>query len=248
MQDKSWDRRKRFLFFITAISFLFIHDSVAQRNIIDVPTTEIVENGQLFFQQQVTVGNRNILSGTVFTWGLGKGFEVGFNIQQLTFNTRPRSRIIILDAEQPEESPDLLVNAQKGFKISRWSTLGIGTRSGINVPTEGYGMRLVTFSYLNSQFSIPETKNMVSAGSYYSNTPYSGIGNRYGCMLGAEAEIIKDKFSLIADFLSGTNALSVVNAGFQISLPKQWQIALAAQLPTPGSGNHHGAVVQLSWK
>jgi hypothetical protein len=232
------------------VSFILLLSitGLAQQNIIDVPTSDIMEKDHLFFQEQFTISNRTIKSGTTFTWGLGNDFELGFNIEHLTFNTRPKSRIIILDPEQPQENPDLLLNAQKGLKLKEWSKLGAGTRSGVNIPGEGYDLRFTTFSYLNSQFSIPETENKLIIGGYYSNTPYSGQGNHWGLMLGAEAEIVKEKISLISDFISGNNSLSVINAGFQISLPKKWQIAFAAQFPCPGSNNHHGATFQISKK
>jgi hypothetical protein len=233
---------------IAALSFLALYSfpANAQRNIIDVPTIEIVEKRHLFFQEQASISNRQIKSSTIFTWGLGKNFEMGFNISQLTFNVCSHTHIINIDPEKPEANPGLLLNLQKGFKLKEWAILGLGTRIGVNATRAWEEVRLLNFSYVNSRFSIPETENKFVVGSYYANKAYEGEGNYFGWMLGVEANIIEEKLSLIGDYISGTNTLSVVNLGFQISLPKKWQLAFAAQLPSPGSNNNYGGVIQIA--
>jgi len=83
------------LFFFTAIS-------KGQINIFEAPTAEVSEEGCLFFQQGVKISDRNIQASTIFTWGLGKNFQAGFNISQLTFNTRPHSKSMIIEPQQPK--------------------------------------------------------------------------------------------------------------------------------------------------
>src|SRR5687768_2208294 len=107
---------------LLVVSFLFFpHPNLlAQINIIDVPTSEIVEKNNLFFQEEIAIGNRNVKSSTTFTWGLGKNFEAGFNLYQFTFNTRPHSEHLIIDPSDPENNPDFLINAKKGFEVKEW--------------------------------------------------------------------------------------------------------------------------------
>lgn len=65
-------------------------------------------------------------------------------------------------------------------------------------------------------------------------------------LLGLQKIIIKDKLTFIADYISGQNAVSVINSGLQVSLNENWKIALAAEFPAPHSDNHHGMVIQIS--
>jgi hypothetical protein len=126
--------------------------------------------------------------------------------------------------------------------------LGIGTKSGLSAAREWNDIQFMNFSYLNSHFTIPETENNLVIGTYYANNAYAGDGNSLGVMIGVQAEVIKDKLNIIGDYLSGINTLSIINLGLQMPLYQQWQLALAVQLPSPGSGNNHGGVIQFSKK
>lgn len=235
----------KIFFRFSLVVLIFTVPGVAQRNIVEVPTSEIVEKNHLFFQEQITVTDRTVKLGTGLTWGVGKNFELGFNFQQLSFNTRPGTELILMDPKKVDEAPQLLINSQKGFKISKWARFGIGTRSGTNIQRNLSDIKFASFSYLNSRFSIPETQNNLMLGVYHANTTYVGDGNRWGWMLGIEAEVIKEKLSLVGEYISGNNSLSFINAGFEISLPKHWQIELTAQLPSPGSLNTYGGILQI---
>jgi hypothetical protein len=228
--------------------FLGSNNCFSQINIVDVPTAEAAEKGKLFFQEEVYVGDRNIKSSTTFTWGLGKNFDFGFNIYQITFNTRPHSKDIVLDPNDPERNPDLLLNSKKEFKANEWISFGLGTQSGVNVVRHKSDLQFLNLSYLNSQLSIPNTETILVIGSYYANHAYAGEGTKWGLMAGIQAEIIKDKFNLIGDLHTGTNSLSVINTGIEIALPKGWQIDIVYQLPMPGTNNTGGGLIQLSRK
>ncbi len=229
---------------IWTISSTFIcHNTMAQRNLIDVPTSEIVEHKNFFFQEQAVITKGEVNTSTVFTYGLGRSFEIGLTLNQLDFK---RSQGVEIHPETPEENPDFLINAQKSFDIKDWFKIGIGTRSGINAVKKNSDIRLVSFNFLNTKFDLAEDKYKLIAGLYYATEAYVSKGTNWGLMAGVEAALIKDKVSLVSDFHSGTSSISVINAGFEISLPKEWKIGISAQFPTPGSDNNNGAVLQLS--
>jgi hypothetical protein len=248
MKKKGSGNGKRCSVLVLMLLVVSVSASFAQINIIETPSAEVCKEDRLFFQQGVKISDRTFQASTIFTWGLGKNFQAGFNINQLTFNTRPHSRNVIIESSQPEYNPDLLVNAQKGIEPNEWMKFGLGTQTGINVARHRSDLRLLNFSYLNSEFQIPETNNRIMLAAYYANEAYAGEGSNWGWMAGAQKELRKDKFSLVADYFSGTNSMSVINMGVEIALPKSWHLNVAAQLPSPGSGNNHGGLIQFSRK
>ena len=58
--------------------------------------------------------------------------------------------------------------------------------------------------------------------------------------------IVKEKLHFMADYLSGTSDLSVAVVGGVIYLPGKWQLSLGGQIPSPGSDNSYGAVMELT--
>lgn len=193
----------------------------------------------------ITSGQLN--TSTLVTTGLGKDFEIGLSIHQLIFQPSA-SELIPIDPEKPEENPDLLINAQKGFDIQDWWTIGVGLRSGVNAAKARRDITFANFNYLNNQFSLPNSETKGIAGVYYANQAYAGKGNHWGAMIGAEVELVKDKLSLMGDYLTGNSSLSNINLALQLSLPKEWQLTVGTQLPGPGSDNSVGGVIQIARK
>jgi hypothetical protein len=217
-------------------------DSHAQRNIFDVPTAEIVEYNVIFLQGQGVFNSEEVSTGATITFGLGYNFEVGVSVNQLVFT---RSDGVNINSEKPEENPDLLVNAQKGFELGSGVRLGIGTRSGIDVAQSEQKHHFVTFDYLTSQFTLGGA-HQITGGVYYADNEYAGAGTHFGAMGGVDLSFAKQKLHVLAEFLTGNSALSVINTGFQIDLPRQWQLSAGAQLSFPGGDNKPGAIFQIS--
>jgi hypothetical protein len=225
------------------ISILTFHYSEAQRNLIEVPTSEIVEYKKLFLQAQAVYTKEEINTSLVSTYGLGYGFEVGFTLSQLHFR---KHELAASDPSKSHEPPDFLVDAQKGFIIEDWLKLGLGTRSGMSATEKISDFEFVNFNYMNSQFLIKEGNHHFNAGIYYGNEAYVVQGNNFGLMAGIDVTLVKERLNFMSDFLSGNSSLSVVNAGFEISLPKKWKVILGAQFPLPASDNEKGAILQIS--
>lgn len=235
------------IFIRLLIVFLFFQKfAIAQRNIIDVPTSDLVEYKQLFSQVQFSIADRKIKSSIVGTWGLGKNWEAGFVINKLTFNMRPSSHLIETDPQNTEDDVNLMVNLQKGFTITKFYNIGIGTRTGFALAKTIHQMRFSTYNYFNHKLSIPDTDNQIIFGIYYGNPTYVAEGKNWGYQLGLEKEVIRDKMDLFLEYISGSNAISVINLGMQLNLPKNWSFDIGAQLPGLHSGNPYGIVIQFA--
>jgi hypothetical protein len=234
---------KRKIWILTVFNIFILQIAMGQHNLIDIPSSDIVEYKKVFFQAQAAFTKDEINTTTIFTYGFGKKIEVGLTLYQLDFQ---KSKGVEINPDEPEKNVDLLINAQKGFSIKDWFKIGIGTRSGINAAKDSKQITFVNFDYFNTQFSTIENKHKFVAGIYYGNNAYAGEGTNWGLMLGVDATVLKEKIHFVSDFTSGNSSLSVVNAGFEISLPKEWKITIAAQFPVPGSDNNQGATLQIS--
>ncbi|HTF81542.1 MAG TPA: hypothetical protein VL947_07450 [Cytophagales bacterium] len=220
----------------------------AQINIIDVPTPQVSGKSKIYFQQEVHIGNRDIISGTIINWGIGKNFEAGISLCQLTFHTRPHTSLLELDPQHPEETPRLMGNLRKTFVVTTWMMIGVGTQTGMNITRQMNDEKLVNFSYLSTRYSIPSSQTFFILGGYYANRPYAGEGNSFGAMAGFEWELVRDRLSLITDYLMGNNDLSVINMGIEWPFWRHWQLDLAYQIPSPSSNNVQALVIQLGKK
>jgi hypothetical protein len=220
----------------------FAISAAAQRNMIEVPSSEIVEKQKIFIQGQAIVSKEELATSAIATYGLGHDLEIGLTLHQFVFK---KSKGIEINQETPEQNPDFLINVQKGFTITRNLKLGLGTRSGLNAVKTNDDLSFVNFDYINSQYTFGKSEHKFVAGIYYANTAYAGEGTNFGIMAGVDISL-SEKIHFVSDFISGRNALSVINAGLQVSLPKEWKLTTGAQLPAPGSDNEYGAILQIS--
>src|SRR5262245_7486019 len=94
----------------------------AQQNLFNVPSGEISAKGSIFFQEQFNFSPRSGTSNTTVDFGLGNNWEVGFNFLDLEFYDNPRP-----GPSTGQTNPDLLFNMQKGFELTEWAKIGIGT-------------------------------------------------------------------------------------------------------------------------
>jgi hypothetical protein len=231
----------RFYIACSVFCLFFCSDTIGQRNLIDVPSGEIVEEKKIFVQQQAVIMKTGVNASSILTYGVGNNFEAGITIHQLVFK---KSEGVEIDPESEEDNPDLLINLQEGFDVKKWLKLSVGTRSGFSAARSIADIRFVTFDYFIAQFVIGEHK--LIAGPYYANSQYAGEGSNVGAMGGVDVSVVTEKLDLVADVISGDNALSVINAGLQISLPREWKVTVGAQFPMPGSGNENGVLFQVS--
>jgi hypothetical protein len=220
----------------------------AQPTLWDVQSADTVEPGKYFFQVQSNVTEEQIVNGAVITRGFDEGIEVGLTIHQLTHEFGRNASFMEASPANPEETADVLLNVQKIFRISNWYSVGIGSRSGVNIPRVTSLLKYAGFTFLNNRVSIPGSEHQFALGAYYANEQYAGDGNNFGLMAGMQLEVIKEKMAFVTDFISGSNALAVINSGFNFSFGEHLQLGVALQLPVPGSNNDTSGIFQLTIK
>jgi hypothetical protein len=214
----------------------------AQQNLFNVPNGKITDLGEMFFQQQFNLSRPVGSSNSTFDFGLGKDFELGFNILDVNMYDRLEK-----STGPSQVNPDLLLNGQKGFGLvdEVWH-LGIGTQMGINPARRSREVRYQAAAWAINEFKLPDERGSLYAGGYYANVAYGGPGDRFGGLFGMEIPIIKDKLHFQADWITGNRDISTVVVGAVIMFPNEWQLSLGAQLPTPRSHNPYGLVLELT--
>lgn len=218
---------------------LAAHAARAQQNLFNVPSAEITRPGGLFFQQQFNF-DRVTQSNTTISYGLGHGFEVGINVLQLDLVPQHPT------AGDPNTAL-FTFNGQKGFDLGRSFKVGVGTQLGQSVPEDPDRVQLADFSWLVGVAKLPRDLGKLYGGAYYANRTFRGArGEDFGFMLGYDIPVT-ERLSLVGDYVSGRNGLSVAVLGGVVRLTKHWSLSLGGQLPSPGSGNSYGGVLELTF-
>lgn len=226
---------------ITILLLVVAFTSYAQKNFFNVPMAEMVETGKLYMQPGATISEQIQLS-SVFTYGIGRHVQAGINVRDVTINYKSKENVFPYRTVDPAVNPDVRANLQTGFDLSNTFKIGLGTQSGYNIA--GKGVDFSSFNYLNLQADVGQSKFVI--GSYYGNDTFVVEGNNTGLMAGLEIPLGTDKVNLMADYISGTNARSSINLGLEFKVGPKWKLALGAQVPSPGSGNSPGGIIQFS--
>lgn len=212
--------------------------SRAQQNLFNVPSADITEKDQFFFQQQFNVltspNGPTGSSNTTLDYGLGHELEVGINL----FNVDMQS------TDGKFQNPHVLLNFQKGFNISENYKVSFGTQTGITPPLYNRTIEIPSFSYIHNALDLKHWGKFY-LGSYYANPAYAGQ-SAFGLMTGIDYPLIENKLHLMGDFISGDTDISVAVLGAVLFLPNNWQLSLGAQLPAPGSHNDYGMVFEIT--
>lgn len=212
----------------------FSHLSNAQQNLFNVPSSDITEDGKIFFQQQFNLGKLSGVSNTTFDYGLENNLEIGLNVFNVDMYPTKELR-----------NPFVLANFQKGFDINEHYKIGFGTQTGVTPPIYNKDVGIPSFSYFNNAVKLEHLGNYY-LGGYYANHAYAGAGDSFGIMAGAEYPLFEKELHLQGDILTGNNDISVAVLGFVVFLPKDWQLSFGAQLPSPTSNNDYGAVFEIT--
>jgi len=229
------DMLKKSTLFTIAIFCTLPNICFAQQNLFNVPSADITEQGQFFFQQQFNFFTPAIgTSNTTFDYGLGHEFEIGLNVFNVDFHA----------SEGNFQNPHVLLNFQKGFSVFKNYKISFGTQSGITPPLYNKTVEIPSFSYLHNALNLNEWGKYY-LGSYYTNRAYAGE-NQFGYMTGFEYPLFENKFHLMGDYISGNSDISVAVLGAVIFLPNKWQLSLGAQIPAPSSHNNYGLVFEIT--
>ncbi len=229
----------------------------AQQNLFNVPSSEITKPSDFLFQEQINFTADEWQSNTIFSYGLGKNFEVGFNVLGLRFNPSFRDSVLLTNDDIRVEPlhPALLLNAQKAFPLSQVLQLAIGTQIGTNA---GAHRALINYNYLNLAIDLKKTNTRIMVGGHTFTKAFAGdacgreLSNANnplfpGFQLGIDQSLIKDKLKFIADFISGRHTLGEISGGLEYVIHHQWDIAFGYQLPNPNSLAQQGLIFQLTY-
>lgn len=245
MRDELRSTAKTFvlaIFLVILLPLTLPRPAAAQQTYFNVPNAELAHRGEAFVQQQLFLG-RSGQGGLTVDFGLTDYLELGFNAVAVSLYAPPHPR--------PERAPSMLANAQIMLEPASWAHLVAGTMQGISArspdgPRAAYAARghaMVRFGEDESKFG-----NYV-VGAYVGTRAMLGEGSLGGGLLGVAVPILGKRLRAVGDWLIGTNEDSVVVLGIESLLDHEgrWDLAIGAQLPSPGSGNEYGCVLQIAW-
>lgn len=215
----------------------------AQQTLFNVPTAQTAAVGHIFLQNQLTFGRSGDTDVTMDV-GLTKNLEVGLNVTTIPLYQPPRGD------EADGRAPNVVANAQWTVALAKVAHLQLGTWQGIatgrgpddRADYAGRGHTVLRLGEDDARYG-----NYL-VGVYAGSKTVLGPGSRVGGMLGVELPLIGKLLKLAGDWVVGTNAESVAAVGLESAFDagQHWEVAVAAQLPSPQSGNDYGFILQIS--
>ena len=234
---------------VLLLFFSTLFKSYAQQNLFNVPSLEVTVKKDGFFQYQVNINNR-IGNNLTYDYGLGKGWEIGFNVLNLSLNPNPNCQIIDVnndvDSDQPL-GPLVLINAQKEFEIGKIFKVSSGFQFGTNTSSDiDIGNRPAAFGYINTKFFLLDKKLQIINGIYTGNKLYLGKGSQIGVMNGVEYTLHRHVHVMV-DIFWGDNYISECVGGFVFYLAPHISLSAGYQIPSPQSRAGQAVVFELTF-
>lgn len=220
---------------------LYAADAYAQQSLFNVPSTQETIPGKLFGQVQVTGTEHGGEVNTTLELGIFPWLELGANImrvQMYRLHNQPGT-----DAS----TPSLLLNANVYFDPLEWLAFEVGMQGGGGFRPSTTHVEAVIFGWASARFDAPGRFGSYVIGAYSGTRGALGQGLPFGGMLGAEIPIIEDRLHFQADWMIGVNAISVAVLGAVAYIGHSFQISAGVQVPSPGSGNQYGGVLELTY-
>ena len=215
----------------------------AQQNLFNVPSTTLTPPENIFFQEQLNFTDTG-QSNTTFDYGLGGGWEIGMNVLNASFygDFGPTGGV-------GGNNESVLLNLQRVFNYEETLFLEVGVQAGASVVESQRTTEFSSFSWVTGRYHATSgLPGEYVIGIYDGTQTYLGPNHAVGLMIGTEIPLIPNRLSFVADYISGQTDVSVAVIGFQYTMdPKQgWMISMGAQIPSPGSGNPYGVVVEFT--
>jgi len=105
----------------------------------------------------------------------------------------------------------------------------------------------VAYGWTTLRLEAPGRFGSYVLGTYLGNRGALGHGPPVGGLLGLEIPVWENRIHAQADWVIGLNDVSVIVVGAVIYIGRSFQLSVGAQLPSPGSGNHFGGVLELTY-
>lgn len=196
----------------------------AQQNYFNVPSSELTPAAKPFVQQQFEIDGRQIRSMTTVTYGIGRSWEAGINLNNLSYLVQQHQFLKNDTSVQLPYAPLLLVNLQKGIPLTKKIHFSAGGQAGTNITDIQKG-HITAWGYANvaGRFNNDHIKGVI--GCYTGNHPYLAQGPVSGLHLGIDAAIRYQKLHLLGDWASGTNAYGQLALGVEFYLTSHFPVA-----------------------
>ena len=225
---------------------------VGQQNLFNVPSSDITEPGEIFYQQQINLLPDLLQFNSTMCYGLGRNFEIGFNIIGLNVNTQSSSPLIISngDIHSPPVYPFYTLNLQKAFVLNRTLRVAVGAQTGLSIDAH-FG----NYTYTNLITSIPRWHSKIITGIYGSTNSFLGPGDRnlfvpdanIGFQLGLEQPIIREKLYVIVEGITGRHSLGSTTLGGAWYVSKHWVVSLGYLFANSGSLAVNSLITELTY-
>jgi hypothetical protein len=236
---------------VAAISIFSESPAKAQQNFFNVPSSEIVASGEVFFQTQLNAVRfgKKFESNNHFCLGLENQMEVGFNVSHIDFHAFDKDKPVgfARNSNNPLHSlnPVALLTLQKAFSIGQHFGIGVGTQTGVNLGGNlNRDTKLVTLSYANAYVFAHESFRIV-AGGHYGNRNYLGKSSALGAWVGFELAMFP-RLSLLGDVMFGKHDFANAVVGFNWYFHPKASLVFGPSFPMPGSGNDVGFTLELN--
>ncbi|XVJ66118.1 MAG: hypothetical protein HEQ40_08140 [Lacibacter sp.] len=232
-------------------SFLFISTiGKSQQNLFNIPSGEVTPGNKFFFQQQINVNNYHRYSAkSHFVYGLGKNWEVGFNIINAYFNFKEKPALLVSTPFNSREPYPLypigLITAQKRWNIKEHWHLNIGTQAGTNLYKTLRAKSFTHFTYALAGYHTKDHKFKLVAGPYVTDSRFVGGGNTAGIQAGMELQV-HEKWIIMADHISGRHKNSVTVAGLTFNVNERFQLCGGWLIPNPDSNETQAFVFEIN--
>lgn len=213
----------------------------AQQSLFNVPSTQETVPGRLFGQVQVGATPEGGEVNTTLELGLFKWLELGVNLFHM-----PLYHVGELHPSAPASSSTML-NANVYFAPADWLAMELGVQGGAGFIPTTTTLEPVVYGWATVRFEAPGRFGSWVLGGYAGTRGALGHGPPAGGLFGFELPLWEHHVHAQGDWVIGLNAVSVVVLGAVVFIGKNFQLSAGAQLPSPGSGNPFGGVLELTY-
>jgi hypothetical protein len=213
----------------------------AQQSLFNVPSTQETVKGRLFGQVQVTGTPEGGEVNTTLELGIFDWLEIGMNLFHM-----PLYHVGELHSSAAASSSTTF-NANVYFSPSSWFAVEVGAQAGVGFVPATTILEPVIYGWATTRFEAPGRFGSYVIGAYTGTRGALGGGPPAGGLFGFELPIVEHYLHAQGDWIIGLNAISVAVVGVVVFIGKNFQISAGAQLPSPGSGNGFGGVLELTY-
>lgn len=213
--------------------------AAGQQSFFNVPSTTRTHDRALFGQVQFNLAEHAGEVNTTLELGLVGRFEVGMNFLHLD--------VYRCDADGETDRDVVLANGSVLFEPTSNTRIQLGAAVGAGRSAYTRAEDPAAYGWATFRWEGPGYFGTWVIGMNAGTRAVTGRGFPMAGLLAVELPILDDRLSFQADWVIGTNEQSVAVVGLVAELSRDFQLASGVQLPSPGSGNSLGAVVELTW-